>query len=220
MAHDKYSEHNYKQFVNIIKPALKGKDATRVADVLIERYGSIENVMSADRTELCELVGEGVAVYIKVLGAVTSRRYTADFELGARHTRAQVAEYFKALFLSESVECVYAMLLGDDGEALDTKLISRGTVNSSDVIPRRILEAAIDGNSHRVILAHNHPHGLAKASEDDVRLTTCVADVLSLVGIKLEYHLVIAGVECDVVSFKGVADVGAGVGKVASSPMR
>ena len=64
MAHDKYSEHNYKQFVNIIKPALKGKDATRVADVLIERYGSIENVMSADRTELCELVGEGVAVRI------------------------------------------------------------------------------------------------------------------------------------------------------------
>ena len=209
MSRSKYSEYNYARLVSIMSSAPKCKDPEAVACILADRYGNVENILCADYSELCELVGESIAVYLKVLGAVSSRRHTEKLTPGKVHTRAEVAEYFKALFLTESIECVYALLLGEGGETIGCRLISKGTVNSSEIIPRKILEEAIDGGSHRVILAHNHPHGLARASDEDIRLTGCVSDVLSFVGIKLEYHLVVAGTSCDIVSYtvgKAVTD--------------
>lgn len=200
MTLNKYNEHNYEKLTAAISPALRGEGKEEKVKLLIKRYSCINNILTAEFSELSQLVGESAAVYIKVLSAVTSRRYTEAFEFGKPHSRAEIAEYFKALFLTECVECVCAMLLDDEGIPTSVKLINRGTVSASDVIPRKILETAINGGSHRVILAHNHPHGLAKASEDDIRLTSCVSEVLSMVGIKLEYHLVVAGDESDLVS--------------------
>ena len=199
MIFGRLEKFNFETFSRAIFPVLKGEGREETCRALARRYGSIENVFCADFGELSELVGESAATYIKVLSAVTSRRYTAEFEFGKPHTKAEIAEYFKALFFTESVECVYAMLLDSDGIPISTKLISRGTVSSSDVIPRKILEAAIGEGSRRVILAHNHPHGLPKASEEDIRLTSGVSDILSLMGIKLEYHMIVAGDECDIV---------------------
>ena len=199
MALSKYAEYNLDKLERLLAPACKSDNARGLALILCDRYGCIENVFAADGAELSLLVGESVAVYLKVLGAVTSRRYCTEFELGKPHTRAEIADYLKALMLTESVECVYVLLLDDKDAVTGCNLISRGTVNSSDVIPRKILEAAIHGGSRRVIIAHNHPRGVPRASEEDIRLTDSVSYVLGLVGIELEYHIIVAGIECDLI---------------------
>ena len=195
-----YTEYNLRRFAEILSYGANRADAYGLATHLIRTYGSIDNVFAAPHCDLARLVGNNTANYLKVIAAVTSRRATDSFKFGVAHTRREVAEYFMALLLSESVETVWAMMMDDGGAVIECKQVSRGTVNMSDVIARNIIEAAISCGSGRVVLAHNHPQGIAKASKDDISMTVGLGDVLARAGIKLEYHLVVAGCECDVVS--------------------
>ena len=90
------------------------------------------------------------------------------------------------------METVYAILLDDSGRLISAEHISEGTVNSSDIIPRRILEIAKKKKSRRIILAHNHPTGSKTPSKDDIMTTGRLFTLLASVGVKLVSHYVVA----------------------------
>ncbi|MBQ9733604.1 MAG: JAB domain-containing protein, partial [Clostridia bacterium] len=84
--------------------------------------------------------------------------------------------------------------LDKGGRLLLTEKISEGTVNSSDIIPRRALEAAarLKSKAKGAILAHNHPGGTVSVSESDIYATAVMRQALSGVGIELLRHYVVA----------------------------
>ncbi len=185
-------------FAKIIAPAAKG-NAEEPANTLLSRFGSVESVFSTPYDELEALVGTNVAVYLKTVAAVASRRKMQCFEFGVTHTRAEVADFFVALYMSAETEKIAVMLKDADEAIIDCKIVSEGTVNASEILPRKILEVAIGQGSRKIILAHNHPMGRAVPSEEDMKLTSCISDLLAVAGIVLEYHVVVAGQEANII---------------------
>ena len=200
---DDYSAYNIERLADIFAYVSKGRDGTKAARELIERFETLDNCFAASVEELESVVGKKTAVFVKVLAAITSRRITDNFEFGKAHGSAEIGEYFAARLLSESVEVVLAMYLDSDGRAVACRAVGEGTVNMSDIVTRKILEYAVEFGCSRIILAHNHPRGVAQASADDVNMTAKLSGVLRRAGMTLEYHLVVAGMDCDAVDYEG-----------------
>ena len=161
---------------------------------LFDRYGSLITILSDSADEIARVGGVtmNTALLIKLIGYVNSRRVTENFELGRIHDELEIRELLGALFLGSSVETVYAILLDDKGKTLSVEHISDGTVNTSDVIPRKVLECAKKKKATSVILAHNHPKGAAVASSDDIVTTGRLMGVFASVGVRLRSHYIVA----------------------------
>ncbi len=193
-----YTAYLHNEFASVIAPVARGK-ARELADALIGRFRSVEGALSAPSSELEKFAGEKVAVYLKTVAAVVSRRKTQGFEFGKSHTRKEIADYFTALYIPCETEKIALMLKDSANAVIDCKIVSDGTVNASEILPRKILEFAISKGSRKVILAHNHPMGRAVPSDDDIKLTACIADLLSVAGVVLEYHVIVAGQEANII---------------------
>ena len=177
-----------------------GKKADDIAEALLSKYITIENIFTASVNELIALCGEKCAAYLKLLAYITSRRETEKFCFGKRHSKVEIADYLKALFLGESVEKTYLICFDDNGNTLGINLLSEGTVNSSEILPRKAMEIAIDSSAHSVSLAHNHPFGTTKPSSDDINITKHFLTLFATCDIKLLDHYIVAGQLCDTVN--------------------
>lgn len=169
-------------------------EASRVADALIDKYGSLGRVMARRSGEIEALVGASIAAALKLLGYITSRRFTESFKMGRRYSEEEICEYLRWLYLGRDVECVYILFLDKGGRLLQVTKIAEGTVNSSDIIPRRALEAVarLKSKAKQAILAHNHPGGVVSVSESDIYATAIMKEALSGVGVELVKHIVVA----------------------------
>lgn len=177
------------------------KSPRDAADKLLRKYGTIENTLTASVTELSSIVSEGTAVYLKLLAYITSRRKTDLFTFGKKHSMAEIADYLKAIFLGESVEKTYIITFDKSDRVTGCKLLGEGTVNASEVMPRKAIEAAVRASASAVCIAHNHPFGTTTPSVDDVNITQSFASLFASCEIELREHFVVAGQLCDTVIF-------------------
>ena len=76
---------------------------------------------------------------------------------------------------------------------LQTRELSEGTVSQAAAYPRRIVEEALKCKATALILAHNHPGGVAEPSDDDLRITKEIKNALALVEIGSQEHVLLAG---------------------------
>ncbi len=176
--------------------AYRGGDekARTCARKLFERYGSLATILSERESEIVRN-GEtdmNTALLIKLIGYLNSRRVTDSFECLTAHTEMELRELISSLFTGLSVETIYAILLDDMGRVKSWEYISEGTVNASDVIPRKILECARKRKSKNIILAHNHPKGTSVPSKDDIMTTGRLFNLFASVGIRLCAHYIVA----------------------------
>jgi DNA repair protein RadC len=179
-----------------------GKNASKLATELLSKYSTIENVFTASAGELESVCGEKCTFYIKLLAYITSRRRTESFSFGIRHTKVQIAEYLKAIFLGESIEKTYLISFDAEGRTVGINLLSEGTVNSSEILPRKAMEIAINSSARNVSLAHNHPFGTTKASIDDINISKHFSMLFATCEIGLLDHYIVAGQLCDTVNFE------------------
>ena len=181
-------------FEKVLSYSIGDGKAKECVEKLLCRYGSLATVLSEEVDEIARVgdVSINTALLIKMIGYVNSRRVTDKFELGCTHDELEIREYLAALFLGMSVENVYALLLDGKGRVLSVEHVSNGTVNSSDVVPRKVLEFAKKKKATSVILAHNHPKGSAVASSDDLVTTGRLAGVFASVGVRLLAHYIVA----------------------------
>lgn len=176
-------------------------DLVGTAKNLLGKYGTIENSLTASVEELSVLVGERSAAYLKLLAYVTSRRATDRFAFGKKHSTAELAEYLKALFLGESVEKTYLISFDGSERIIGCDLLGEGTVNASEVMPRKAIEAAVRASAVSVSIAHNHPFGTTEPSNDDINITQSFAALFESCEIELRDHFIVAGQLCDTVEF-------------------
>lgn len=181
-------------FEKLLAYAVGDEKSKECVDRLLSRYGSLTTILSENEEQISRIGGVSMntALLIKLIGYVNSRRVIEKFEFGRVHDELEMRELVSALFLGACVESVYAVLLDDKGKTLSVEHISDGTVNTSDVLPRKVLECAKKRKATRVILAHNHPKGVPSASGDDIVTTTRLASVFASVGVRLVAHYIVA----------------------------
>ena len=112
----------------------------------------------------------------------------------------RVGAYLLQRFIGERREVVYQLCLDRKGKLLACKRLGEGGVASADLDIRKLMENAILTSASVVILAHNHPSGVALPSGEDYAATTRVQQALATIGVELADHIIVA--DGDFVSLK------------------
>lgn len=174
-----------------------GFDGPELSRAIVSKLGSPIMALEAEENMLLDAVGSPAAVnYLKIIASLASRRVSDRFAFGKRHTEEEIEEYLKSIFFGLAVETVYVISFDKSGRAVFSEKAGEGSVNGTNVLPRRIVEIAKRRGAASVILAHNHPSGYAIASEDDVVGSVVLRELLFAAGIKLVAHYVVAGSDC------------------------
>lgn len=175
------------------------KDTNALAHAMIDHFGSLEGVISATPEELMSIQGikKHAAVLISLVTEITRR---CEMEkLSTRmllDTDTKVEQYVKPLLVNLSIEKLYALLLDNSLRLIRCVCISEGTVNANNPNIRDIAATAFRHNASGVILAHNHPSGLAIPSKEDLAMTRDIEVALRLLQINLVEHFIVADGKC------------------------
>ncbi len=171
------------------------KDTNELAHLLIDEFGSISGVFDAPYEELVKVsgVGEYTATFIKTIPALFRVYETDRLKDEAVLDSAQAARrYFIPKFIGRTEELVYVACLDSECKVKCCEIVSHGTVSAAAVNVRKIAEYAMRYNAANVIVAHNHPYGLAVASPEDIMTTDAICYALQLIGIVLTDHIIVA----------------------------
>ena len=175
--------------------AIPQGDTNPLAHELLRRFGSLTGVLEAKREELEQVKGLGEHS-VTLLRLVTELgRYYAVQRMSMERvlpTLEKCGEYLVPFFIGQREETVYLLCLDGKCKVLACRKLGQGGVNSVGVPIRRVVETALNTNASSVILAHNHPSGLALPTAEDVQVTKKVATALDLVGVRLADHVIVA----------------------------
>lgn len=165
------------------------------AQELSMRYGTLTRLAMADEFELSciESVGRSGAHLLRLVFALSVRARIDGFKFGKKHTEEEIIDYFRALFLDLPNENVYCMLFDSEGKATSVEYIAEGTVNTTEVIPRKILEVAVKKSASKIIIAHNHPAGNPSPSVADINSTATITALLKASGREVICHYIVSG---------------------------
>lgn len=170
------------------------RDTNELAHSLLERFGSLSQVMDAPVEELCTVPGvsENTAALLTMIPQA-GRCYLRDRTVKTRilPTLDSCAQYLQPYFFGKNVETVYLLCLDAKCRLLCCRKLSEGDVNSTELPIRRVVEAALAARASSVLLAHNHPGGVAIPSHADIRATMNVAAALRAVDVQLIDHIVL-----------------------------
>ncbi len=161
---------------------------------LMKEYGGTDVVHEKNPKKIEALFG---------IPLVKACQIVACFELGRRffespvarklvelRTASQVFEYVKDM-QDLSKECLRGLYLDTRYQVVHDEVISLGTLTSSIIHPREVFRPALEYSASAVILAHNHPSGIATPSEADIAITRQIVAAGKMLGIGVLDHLVI-----------------------------
>lgn len=171
------------------------KDTNPIAHALLDHFGSITAVFEALPEELQKVpgIGKETATFLSLIPQV-GRYYQVKRSLPGEilRTISQCGNYLMPYFIGREHETVYLLCLDAKCKVLGCKLVGEGSVNSASIPIRRVVEIALNTNATTVVLAHNHPSGLALPSAEDIQTTIRVAKAMEAVEITLADHIVVA----------------------------
>lgn len=191
---DHFEPHNVLEL--LLFYAIPQKDTNELAHTLINKFGSLERVFDAPFEELLTVPGikEHSATLIKMIPAL-SRRYSIEKnKVGEILSDADAwGKYFVGRYIGVEVETVFLLLLDNKYNEIDCVKIHEGSVNSSAITIRKLVEIAYSRQASMAVLAHNHPRGVAIPSAEDLFTTNGIADAFRLMGISFLGHIIVAG---------------------------
>ena len=170
-------------------------DTNPLAHRLLAHFGSLTAVLDASPEELekVEGVGSNAATFLPLITQVGRYYQVKRSESGKILARLEDCGcYMLPYFLGRDKETVFILCLDAKCKVICCKMVGEGSVNSANVPIRRVVEIALSTNATTVVLAHNHPSGLAIPSADDIRTTYRVAAALQAVEINLADHIVVS----------------------------
>ena len=171
------------------------KDTNPIAHELLHRFGTLAGVLEAPAAELKKVPGigdVGADLLTMMLPLFRFYRVSKQNKLEIIHDVRNYGQILMDQLADKRNEEVYLLCMDAKCKMLSCKKVGEGSVNSAAVPIRRIVEMALAVNATSVVLAHNHPSGIAVPSEDDIRTTYRLAIALGAVDIQLVDHIVVA----------------------------
>lgn len=194
---DGFKEHEALEM--LLFYCLARKDTNDLAHRLLEEFGSLPAVMCATPAQLSAVsgIGENAAVFLSFINdfnRFVQVRMTED-ACKSLKTLDECGAYLLSKFFGRRNEVVHLLCLDSKCKILSCKMLGEGSVNSAAVPIRRIVEYALNMNASTVVLAHNHPSGVALPSVDDLNTTRVLANALQAVDVMLADHIICASNE-------------------------
>lgn len=164
------------------------------AALLLKRFGSLRRVLQARGSELlaCRGVGPARLAILTSLPELARRYYEQSLPTGTViRSPADTEAFLKARMRHLDHELFCCLYLDNRHRVLRFDELFRGTIDGTSVYPREVVKEALAVNAAALILAHNHPSGVAEPSQADERITRRLKSALELVDIRLLDHLII-----------------------------
>ncbi len=164
------------------------------AQHLIDRFGSLRALMHASNAQLMTFrgIGSSRAAAIRALPELARRYYLESLPVGESiRSPADTESFLRARMRNLGHELFCCVYLDNRHRVLRFDELFRGTIDGTSVYPREVVKEALAVNAAAVILAHNHPSGVAEPSQADERITRRLKSALELVDIRLLDHLII-----------------------------
>ncbi|KWT82919.1 RadC family protein [Candidatus Magnetominusculus xianensis] len=170
------------------------KDVKPEAKRLLKRFGSIQNILDADKDTLMEVEGIGLQTatlikLVKDLGTIYLKQ--KRIKRKAIKNPDDIVDYLRTSIGSKENEQFLVLYLNAKNEVMAEEIIGEGIPNLCYVYPRKIFEHALKHNATALILVHNHPTGSPSPSEDDIKLTRSLKETASRLGIVIHDHLIV-----------------------------
>jgi DNA repair protein RadC len=177
----------------------RGSDAVTAARNLLAQHQSLRSLLSADRDSCLRHSGLGAVGYCRMQAAIelTRRHYAEALRNGPALDSPQATRDFLVTRLRDTPHELFCCLHLDNRHRLIAfEELFRGTIDGASVYPREVVKQALARNAAAVILAHNHPSGVAEPSQADELVTRRLREALQLVDIRVLDHLIVADNGC------------------------
>jgi len=174
----------------------RGKGAVELAHELLARFGGISALLAAEPAALCRTRGIGAARYCRMSALLELVRRGLREEMGRRDVLGSpgaVRDFLRLKLRDLPHEVFMGLYLDAQNRVIADEELFRGTLTQTSVYPREVVKRALARNAAGIILAHNHPSGVAEPSQADEALTRALRQALALVDVRVLDHFVIAG---------------------------
>ncbi|WP_423821588.1 DNA repair protein RadC [Salinisphaera sp. SPP-AMP-43] len=178
-----------------LRTGVTGMSAVDLARHLLTDYGSLDALLSADRARFTAARGLGEAKYAQLQAVLEMARRHAGEAIRERDVLSDpsATRAYLALQLARQEHEIFACVFLDNrNRVIAFEEMFRGTIDGAAVYPREVVKAALRHNAAAVILAHNHPSGVAEPSSADRDITRRLSDALGLVDIRVLDHMILA----------------------------
>lgn len=179
-----------------LRVGVEGKSAVELGRDLLQHFGSLGAMFGAALADFTALHGMGPAKYaqLQAVMELARRAIAEEMRTGSTLNSPDAASsYLRMSIGRQGFESFVVLFLDVKNRLLASEEMSRGTLTHTSVYPREIVKAALRHNAASVILAHNHPSGVAEPSSADLHITRALLQALALVDVRVIDHFVIAG---------------------------
>lgn len=179
----------------LLRTGLKGTPVLQLAQQLLQGFGGVAGLLHAGADELRRVKGLGPAKRAELVAVLELARRALAQALQARpvfESPTQVKDYLRLKLAALPHEVFAVLFLDAQHRLLAMEELFRGTLTQTSVYPREVVKRALALNAAAVLLAHNHPSGVAEPSKADESLTRTLQSALGLVDVRVLDHFVVA----------------------------
>ncbi len=177
-----------------LRTGLPGKSAVELARELLHHFNGLRPLLEADQRAFCAVKGLGEAKFVQLQATLElSRRHLlSTLQRGdALTSPADTRNYLSSQLRHREREVFACLYLDNRHRVLGYEELFFGTIDGASVHPREVVRRCIEHNAAAVILAHNHPSGVAEPSRSDEEITRRLKEALALVDVRLLDHMVV-----------------------------
>jgi DNA repair protein RadC len=186
--------HDYETVELLLSLGTPRKDCKFPAKEALKRFRTLRGVMEASPEDLQEIEGIGAhsAFGIKLVREVADEYLKAKaMEKPLFNSSREIFDYLYHSMRGLKKEILKVIYLNSQNQIIDTVDLSQGTVNSSAVSPREIIEGAIRNDAVSIIFVHNHPSGNPQPSDSDRSLTRELVYAGRIMHLRILDHIII-----------------------------
>ena len=178
----------------LLRTGIAGKHVLQLAQELLDRFGGIGGLLHTSDDALKQIKGLGPSKRTGVIAVLELARRALAQKLAERtvfESPRAVREYLQLQLGARPHEVFAVMFLDSQNRLIALEEMFRGTLTQASVYPREIVLRALQHQAAAVVLAHNHPSGLAEPSRADIELTRTLLAALALVDVRVLDHFIV-----------------------------
>lgn len=190
--YDSLEEHEALEYLLFF--AIPRVDTNGIAHELIRRFGSFQGVLNASEKELQSVAGVGPAAarFLHFMPQLF-RYYVKEQQRGGcvLNTTEKQIGYLRKEYFGEAHEVLRVLAMNAKLRLLRSIRIESGTVTAVDANLGKIVQEVVQCGAARIVIAHNHPGGVAIYSREDIETTAAIMRALMPLGIRVEDHIIL-----------------------------
>lgn len=179
-----------------LRVGVRGKSAVDLARQMINHFGSLNRLFTATQEDFSSIPGMGPAKYAQLQAVLEMSRRALAEEMkaaGVFSSPRAVRDYLRLHLSGLPHEVFFSLWLDAQNRLIAGEELFRGSLTQTSVYPREVVKMALRYNAAAVVLAHNHPSGVAEPSAADEFLTRELKQALALVDVRVLDHFIVAG---------------------------